>query len=92
MIIIILIAIFVGILLLLTYPRTPAITDSKGNKISGSITKLEKIKIGSVDQWILMRGENTENPILLFLHVGPCLSEMVLVRHYNRLLEKTSLS
>jgi len=88
MIIVILLVAFIGIVILLTYPRTPAITDSKGNKIPGSIAKLEKIKIGSVEQWILMRGENTENPILLFLHGGPCLSEMGLVRYYNSALEK----
>jgi len=79
---------FVGIAMPLTYPRTPAITDSKGTKIPGSIAKLEKIRIGGVNQWILMRGENIENPILLFLHGGPCFSEMGLVRHYNKVLEK----
>ena len=87
-IILILLAIFVGTVLLLTYPRTPAITDSQGKKIQGSITKLEKVKIGGVDQWILMRGINTANPILLFLHGGPGFSEMGLFRHFNAELEK----
>ncbi|MHA1360915.1 MAG: alpha/beta fold hydrolase, partial [Candidatus Helarchaeota archaeon] len=76
------------VLIILTRPHTPAITDSQGKKIQGSIAKLEKVKIGGVDQWILMRGANTENPILLFLHGGPCFSEMGLVRHYNGALER----
>ena len=88
MIIIILLAVFIGIVLLLTYPRTPAITDSQGKKIPDSIAKLEKVKIGGVDQWLLMRGTNTENPILLFLHGGPGFSEMGLFRHFNAELEK----
>ena len=87
-IILILLAIFVGTVLLLTYPRTPAITDSQGKKIQGSIAKLEKVKIGGVDQWILMRGINTANPILLFLHGGPGFSEMELFGHFNAELQK----
>ena len=88
MIIIILLAIFVGTVLLLTYPRTSVITDSQGEKIQGSIAKLEKVKIGGVDQWILMRGINTANPILLFLHGGPGFSEMELFGHFNAELQK----
>ena len=87
MIIVILLAVFIGTVLLLTYPHTPAITDSQGKKIHSGIAKLEKVKIGGIDQWILMRGENREDPIMLFLHGGPCFSEMGLVRHYNKALE-----
>jgi len=88
MIVPILLIALIGIVMLLTYPRTPAITDSQGKNIRNSIAKLEKIKIGGLDQWILMRGRNTENPILLFLHGGPGFSEMGLFRHFNSELEK----
>ncbi len=88
MIIVILLAAFIRIMLLLTYPRTPAITDSQGKKIQGSIAKLEKIKIGGVDQWLLMRGTDIKNPIILFLHGGPGFSEMGLFRYFNSELEK----
>lgn len=35
------------------------------------INTLEPVRIGGIDQWIEMRGENVNNPILLFIHGGP---------------------
>jgi pimeloyl-ACP methyl ester carboxylesterase len=68
-------------------PNTSMIHDSKGKVISGSITCLEKIKIGGLDQWLLIRGKSTNNPILLFLHGGPGSAEWPLARDYNLELE-----
>jgi pimeloyl-ACP methyl ester carboxylesterase len=67
--------------------KTPLIKDSNGNVIPGSIASLEKISIGGLEQWVLIRGRSTHNPILLFLHGGPGAAEWPFVRHYNARLE-----
>ncbi len=36
----------------------------------------EKITLGGMEQWISIRGQNRNNPILLFLHGGPGVSLM----------------
>jgi proline iminopeptidase len=42
-----------------------AITSSDG------INSLEAVRIGGIDQWIEVRGQNVNNPILLWIHGGP---------------------
>ncbi|NIB38426.1 alpha/beta hydrolase [Pseudomaricurvus alkylphenolicus] len=54
-----------------TTAHTPAITDSQGNTVAGSIASLETLNLGGVEQTILIRGEDASKPVLLFLHGGP---------------------
>lgn len=35
------------------------------------LNSLEAVQIGGIQQWIQVRGQNVNNPILLFLHGGP---------------------
>ena len=42
------------------------VTDIQG------IEKLDSVMIGGVRQWLHIRGRSRDNPILLFLHGGPC--------------------
>lgn len=52
------------------------------------INSLEEVNLGGFKQWVLMRGENVENPILLFLHGGPGYPEMPFTHVDSVLLEK----
>jgi pimeloyl-ACP methyl ester carboxylesterase len=47
---------------------TPPIKDTSNQIVKGSISSLEKVNLGGIEQWILIRGRNTNNPILLMLH------------------------
>ena len=42
-----------------------AITSATG------INSLDRVRIGGIDQWIEVRGQNVNNPILLIIHGGP---------------------
>lgn len=62
--------------------RTPAI------HAPHSVAALERIRIGGVDQFILVRGNDSSLPVLLFLHGGPGMPAMYLAHAFQRDLEK----
>lgn len=37
----------------------------------GGIERLEAVRIGGIDQWVSIRGNDRRNPVLLMLHGGP---------------------
>ncbi|MGN7200800.1 alpha/beta fold hydrolase [Arthrobacter sp. SAFR-044] len=53
-----------------TLAGTPPITDSHGDPLPGSIAGAEKVQLNGSEQWILVRGQNTSNPVLLNLGMG----------------------
>ncbi len=53
-----------------------------------SIASLERVRIGDVDQYILIRGNDSSFPVLLFLHGGPGMPAMYLAHAFQRELEK----
>jgi pimeloyl-ACP methyl ester carboxylesterase len=73
------------ITLLLLPGRTPAIAGSEPGR---SVARLEQVVVGGARQWILIRGEDAGNPILLLLHGGPGTSQLTLMRKHTRELER----
>jgi pimeloyl-ACP methyl ester carboxylesterase len=67
---------------------TPPILDEQGQPLPVSIASLEKIELGGMEQWLLMRGESTSNPVLLWLHGGPGAAQMPVARSFNGALEE----
>lgn len=61
---------------------TPAIQTKQ------SVHSLEKVMLNHVEQWILLRGENTDLPLLLFLHGGPGNAQIGWAPHFQTSLEK----
>ena len=73
-----------AVLLLLTgcSGRTPGIDAPH------AITDLTAIEIGGMDQWVMIRGDDRSNPVLLWLHGGPGAAQMPVHRAFNKELEK----
>jgi len=68
---------------------TPPFRGSRGEPVPGSIAEVSYLRLGGLDQWVMMRGESLTNPPLIFLHGGPGMTEMRFFRHFNAALEKS---
>ena len=55
--------------------HTPPILGESGQQLPNSITSLEKVDLGGVNQWLIIRGQDMSNPVLIFLSGGPGASE-----------------
>lgn len=68
--------------------RTAPFRGTEGQLVPDSIAEVQYLRLGGVDQWVMIRGESLSNPPLIFLHGGPGLTEMRFFRHFNAPLEK----
>ncbi len=85
--------IVVGFLFLVSWslgfwPSTRAIPGEDGQEQPGSIATLEKVELGGMEQWILIRGKDRSQPVLLWLHGGPGAAQMPLAHNLDRELEE----
>jgi pimeloyl-ACP methyl ester carboxylesterase len=68
--------------------RTSPFRTATGDILPGSVAEIAYLRLGGLDQWVMIRGENIANPILVLLHGGPGFPEARLFRHFNWPLEK----
>ncbi len=66
---------------------TPPFRGPDGEVLQNSIAEISYLRLGGLDQWVMIRGENLANPILILLHGGPGFPEMRLFRTFNDALE-----
>ena len=52
------------------------------------VQSLEQVELGGINQWIKIRGHNRQNPILLFLHGGPGMTELPVSHLFDTELEQ----
>lgn len=67
---------------------TPAIEAAGGGALPGSVASLDRVWLGDALQWVLIRGHDTNDPVLLFLHGGPGMPAMYLAHDFQRTLER----
>lgn len=68
--------------------RTAQFRDSGGEPDRDAIALLEPVTFGGSRQWLLIRGAQRNNPVLLFLHGGPGSPYMGLAHVFQRELEQ----
>lgn len=74
--------------ILVTRPTTPPFKEADGRTVPESIAVLQQVELGGCPQWLLIRGRDISNPVLLFLHGGPGMPAMYLAHAFQRELEK----
>jgi pimeloyl-ACP methyl ester carboxylesterase len=80
------------ILAFLLWQKSPGIaepiTDMQGKPLAGSISSIEKIQLGGIDQYLIIRGSDSTKPVMLFLHGGPGSPELAFLKKTNTDIEK----
>ena len=83
------VVILVGLTFFALHTHTPAFRDRYGRTLPTSIASLEEVHVGGAEQWVLIRGRDVRNPVLLFLHGGPGMPTMFLAHEFQRELEES---
>lgn len=65
------------------------VSEGRSIRSRNGIDSLERVRIGGIDQWIEVRGQNVDNPILLFIHGGPGIAFIPLANSYQGPWEKS---
>ena len=61
--------------------------EKSGNPLAGSISEKTFVKIGGIKQGMFIKGKNSNNPVLLYIHGGPSFPNYFLIDKYAPGLE-----
>ncbi len=61
-------------------PSTPPIVDAGGRPVDGAIAELATVRLGGADQRILVRAQDPDKPVLLWLAGGPGQTDLAIFR------------
>lgn len=86
-ILILFVVLFFGWLKIVSAGKTEPIRAQNGKVIEGSVAEIQRIEIGGVKQFVIIRGKSTKNPVLLMLHGGPGSPQAHMNLKYNKELE-----
>ena len=67
--------------------KTEPFVDENGETINKSISTIERIELGGIEQYLIIGGIDSTKPVLLFLHGGPGSPELGFVKKFNPNLE-----
>ena len=67
---------------------TDPITGADGEPLPGSVAELIRVEVGGHDLSMMVRGQSTQKPVLLFLAGGPGGTELGAMRHHGQALER----
>lgn len=78
------------LIILLLFTAVRLFTPTWTPPIAGenSISELMEVQINGVSLAVMVRGYHRNNPVVVFVHGGPCCSEIPYVRKYQESLEK----
>ncbi len=67
---------------------TAIIADARKILTPNGVERLEKVRIGGIDQWVSVRGNDRKNPVLLYIHGGPGYVSIPMSWWFTRDLEE----
>jgi len=73
---VVLVVLYIG---MVSCSYTPSIVDVDGDGVYGSIAEMVPVTLGGFEQWLVIRGVDRTNPVLLFIHGGPGAPETPLI-------------
>lgn len=78
----------VGYLFAISPGRPAPLRDAAGNPIPGSLSERVTVEIGGIPQGMIIQSVDPANPVLLFVHGGPGMTEFFMEQDYPTGLER----